>query len=82
MKALSLSLSVVSPQSNNLVIQSMVRYFHDQQTLKGHVIDQHSPEEGARPHFITCTVEHDSIRLPLEHLMEEQVAGEWPQGLA
>ncbi|KAK7813387.1 hypothetical protein U0070_007956 [Myodes glareolus] len=61
-------------ESNNLVIQSMVRYFHDQQTLKGHVIDQHSPEEGARPHFITCTVEHDSIRLPLEHLMEEQVA--------
>lgn len=61
-------------ESNNLVIQSMVRYFHDQQTLKGHVIDQHIPEEGARPHFITCTVEHDSIRLPLEHLMEEQVA--------
>ncbi|XP_005361748.1 selenocysteine lyase isoform X1 [Microtus ochrogaster] len=61
-------------ESNNLVIQSMVRYFHDQQTLKRHEIDQHSPEEGARPHFITCTVEHDSIRLPLEHLMEEQMA--------
>ncbi|KAF6362121.1 selenocysteine lyase [Rhinolophus ferrumequinum] len=26
------------------------------------------------PHFVTCTVEHDSIRLPLEHLVEEQVA--------
>ncbi|KAM7339700.1 hypothetical protein ACRRTK_000315 [Alexandromys fortis] len=60
-------------ESNNLVIQSMVRYFHDQQTLR-HEIDQHTPEEGARPHFITCTVEHDSIRLPLEHLMEEQMA--------
>lgn len=74
----ALSLPVVSPQSNNLVIQSMVRYFHDQQTLKRHEIDHHIPEEGARPHFITCTVEHDSIRLPLEHLMEEQMAGEWP----
>ncbi|XP_050019014.1 selenocysteine lyase [Alexandromys fortis] len=60
-------------ESNNLVIQSMVRYFHDQQTLR-HEIDQHTPEEGARPHFITCTVEHDSIRLPLEHLLEEQMA--------
>lgn len=54
----------------------MVRYFHEQQTLKGHAIDQYGPEEGARPHFITCTVEHDSIRLPLEHLMEEHMAGQ------
>ncbi|ERE85900.1 selenocysteine lyase [Cricetulus griseus] len=61
-------------ESNNLVIHSMVRYFHKQQTLKGQMIDQYIPEEGARPHFITCTVEHDSIRLPLEHLMEEQIA--------
>jgi hypothetical protein len=69
------SLSVVSLQSNNLVIHSMVRCFHEQQTLKGNMVDQHSPEEGTRPHFITCTVEHDSIRLPLEHLVENQMAG-------
>ncbi|XP_029394623.1 selenocysteine lyase isoform X2 [Mus pahari] len=61
-------------ESNNLVIHSMVRCFHEQQTLKGNVVDQHSPEEGTRPHFITCTVEHDSIRLPLEHLVEDQMA--------
>nr|XP_021502586.1 selenocysteine lyase isoform X1 [Meriones unguiculatus] len=61
-------------ESNNLVIQSMVRCFHKEQSLKGLAVDQSSPEEGTRPHFITCTVEHDSIRLPLEHLMEEQVA--------
>ncbi|XP_047400920.1 selenocysteine lyase isoform X3 [Sciurus carolinensis] len=61
-------------ESNNLVIHSMVKYFHENQTSRGDVVEQHSPEEGARPHFITCTVEHDSIRLPLEHLVEEQVA--------
>ncbi|XP_006529808.1 selenocysteine lyase isoform X4 [Mus musculus] len=61
-------------ESNNLVIHSMVRCFHEQQTLKGNMVDQHSPEEGTRPHFITCTVEHDSIRLPLEHLVENQMA--------
>lgn len=61
-------------ESNNLVIHSTVRCFHEQQTLQGRTVDQISPEEGTRPHFITCTVEHDSIRLPLEHLVEDQVA--------
>ncbi|XP_052048761.1 selenocysteine lyase isoform X2 [Apodemus sylvaticus] len=61
-------------ESNNLVIHSMVRCFHEQQALRGRVADQHSPEEGTRPHFITCTVEHDSIRLPLEHLVQDQMA--------
>lgn len=51
-----------------------MRCFHEQQTLQGRTVDQISPEEGTRPHFITCTVEHDSIRLPLEHLVEDQVA--------
>ncbi|KAM5268637.1 selenocysteine lyase isoform 3-T3 [Hipposideros larvatus] len=50
-------------ESNNLVIHSVLRHFH-----KVHA------SEGATPHFVTCTVEHDSIRLPLEHLVEEQVA--------
>lgn len=52
-------------ESNNLVIHSVLQHFH-----KVHA------SEGATPHFVTCTVEHDSIRLPLEHLVEEQVAGE------
>lgn len=37
------------------------------------MIDHHSPEEGTRPYFITCIVEHDSIQLPLEHLIEGQM---------
>ncbi|KAF7462172.1 selenocysteine lyase isoform X2 [Marmota flaviventris] len=61
-------------ESNNLVIHSMVKCFQESQTPPGAVVEQHSPEEGARPHFVTCTVEHDSIRLPLEHLVEGQVA--------
>uniref|UniRef100_A0A8C6S014 Selenocysteine lyase n=1 Tax=Nannospalax galili TaxID=1026970 RepID=A0A8C6S014_NANGA len=61
-------------ESNNLVIHSMVRCFHEHQTQRRDEVEQCSPEEGARPHFITCTVEHDSIRLPLEHLLEKQVA--------
>lgn len=61
-------------ESNNLVIHSMVKCFQESQTPPGGVVEQHSPEEGARPHFVTCTVEHDSIRLPLEHLVEGQVA--------
>ncbi|XP_062957192.1 selenocysteine lyase isoform X2 [Cynocephalus volans] len=61
-------------EANNLVIHSMVKYFHENQTSKGDTAEHHSPVQGAKPHFITCTVEHDSIRLPLEHLAEEQVA--------
>ncbi|XP_066883374.1 selenocysteine lyase isoform X3 [Kogia breviceps] len=40
----------------------------------GDTAEHPSPVERALPHIITCTVEHDSIRLPLEHLVEEQAA--------
>ncbi|XP_012611130.1 selenocysteine lyase isoform X2 [Microcebus murinus] len=61
-------------ESNNLVIHSVVKHFHENQASKGDAAEHHSPVAGAKPHFITCTVEHDSIRLPLEHLVKEQVA--------
>ena len=60
-------LSAASPQSNNLVIHSVVQHFQHTRSAEG---------DGAVPHLVTCTVEHDSIRLPLEHLVKEQVAGE------
>ena len=47
------------------MIHSVVTHFHK----------VHSAE-GDAPHIVTCTVEHDSVRLPLEHLVEEHVAGE------
>ncbi|XP_004475876.1 selenocysteine lyase isoform X2 [Dasypus novemcinctus] len=55
-------------ESNNLVIHSVVKHFHEHQTSKE---DQGEPR---KPHIVTCTVEHDSIRLPLENLVKEQVA--------
>ncbi|XP_036174658.1 selenocysteine lyase isoform X2 [Myotis myotis] len=61
-------------ESNNLVIHSVVRHFQTIHTSKGDTAKWHSPVEGTMPHIITCTVEHDSIRLPLEHMVEEQVA--------
>ncbi|KFO32463.1 Selenocysteine lyase [Fukomys damarensis] len=61
-------------ESNNLVIHSAVKHFQNTQAPEGSVGEQQSPREVARPHIVTCTVEHDSIRLPLEHLVEEQVA--------
>ena len=70
------NLSARSLQSNNLVIQSMVNHFHKVHAANGDTGGHPSPVDRALPHIITCTVEHDSIRLPLEHLGEERVAGE------
>lgn len=61
-------------ESNNLVIHSVLRHFHKVHASEGDSAERHRLVEGATPHFVTCTVEHDSIRLPLEHLVEEQVA--------
>ncbi|KAM6178456.1 selenocysteine lyase [Rhynchocyon petersi] len=61
-------------ESNNLVIHSVVKHFQESQATKEDRL-QHKPQsDGAKPHIITCTVEHDSIRLPLEHLEEGGVA--------
>ncbi|XP_072575129.1 selenocysteine lyase isoform X2 [Vulpes vulpes] len=61
-------------ESNNLVIHSVVKHFHRTHASEGTRAKPSGPLAGAVPHLITCTVEHDSIRLPLEHLLEEQVA--------
>ncbi|XP_029789399.1 selenocysteine lyase isoform X1 [Suricata suricatta] len=52
-------------ESNNLVIHSAVRHFQ---------LTRVAERAGATPHLVTCTVEHDSVRLPLEHLQKERVA--------
>ncbi|XP_014444598.1 selenocysteine lyase [Tupaia chinensis] len=61
-------------ESNNLVIHSAVKHFREDQASRGNAAGHPSLMEGAVPHVVTCTVEHDSIRLPLEHLVSEQVA--------
>ncbi|XP_006866882.1 PREDICTED: selenocysteine lyase [Chrysochloris asiatica] len=61
-------------ESNNLVIHSVVEDFYKHQPRKEDGLQPQPQGSGAKPHFITCTVEHDSIRLPLEHLQEEGMA--------
>ncbi|XP_028366309.1 selenocysteine lyase isoform X1 [Phyllostomus discolor] len=61
-------------ESNNLVIRSVVTHFHKTHSAEGDPARRRSPAEGALPHIVTCTVEHDSVRLPLERLVEERVA--------
>ncbi|XP_043851426.1 selenocysteine lyase isoform X2 [Dromiciops gliroides] len=62
-------------EANNLVIHSTMKLFQESQRSRERPAEQqHGLVSGARPHFITCTVEHDSVRLPLEHLVREGAA--------
>ncbi|XP_006893573.1 PREDICTED: selenocysteine lyase [Elephantulus edwardii] len=61
-------------ESNNLVIHSVVKHFRENQATRENAVQRQPPGDGAKPHLITCTVEHDSIRLPLQHLEREGVA--------
>ncbi|XP_072474828.1 selenocysteine lyase [Notamacropus eugenii] len=63
-------------ESNNLVIHSILKLFQESQQSEGDRPAERQPSlvSGAKPHFITCTVEHDSVRLPLEHLVKEGMA--------
>ncbi|XP_074448082.1 selenocysteine lyase isoform X5 [Larus michahellis] len=53
-------------EANNMVIHTACRHFHGSQARPG----------GGRgtPHIVTSSVEHDSIRLPLEQLVKESLA--------
>ncbi|NXC27001.1 SCLY lyase, partial [Campylorhamphus procurvoides] len=55
--------SSASPQANNMVIH----------TARTHCL-QSRPGPGHTPHFVTSSVEHDSIRLPLEQLGRDSLA--------
>ncbi|XP_060624078.2 selenocysteine lyase [Anolis sagrei] len=62
-------------EANNLVIHTAVMDFkeNNKQRLVG---PGKSPEKtsGTRPHLITSCIEHDSVRLPIEHLVKEHEA--------
>lgn len=60
--------SAFSRQANNMVIHTACRHFHESQARPGH-------SQGT-PHIVTSSVEHDSVRLPLEQLVKESLAGE------
>ncbi|XP_035167943.1 selenocysteine lyase [Oxyura jamaicensis] len=50
-------------EANNMVIHTALRHFRES---KG--------QDQATPHVVTSSVEHDSIRLPLEQLVKESLA--------
>lgn len=56
------------PQANNMVIHAACRHFHESQAGPG--------DSWGTPHIVTSNVEHDSVRLPLEQLVKEHLAGE------
>nr|XP_003218482.1 PREDICTED: selenocysteine lyase [Anolis carolinensis] len=62
-------------EANNLVIHTAVVNFKEsnKQRLVG---PDKSPEKtsGTLPHLITSCIEHDSVRLPIEHLVKEHEA--------
>lgn len=57
-----------SLQANNMVIHTARRHFRESQARLG--------DSWGTPHIVTSSVEHDSIRLPLEQLVKESLAGE------
>ncbi|XP_024074364.1 selenocysteine lyase isoform X4 [Terrapene carolina triunguis] len=62
-------------EANNLVIHTALRHFRESQVLgQDGPGEDHKRAAGATPHFITSNVEHDSVRLPLEHLVKEHTA--------
>uniref|UniRef100_A0A8U7NY23 Selenocysteine lyase n=1 Tax=Corvus moneduloides TaxID=1196302 RepID=A0A8U7NY23_CORMO len=58
--------SLSSLQANNMVIHTACRHFHESQCWRG--------DSRGTPHIVTSSVEHDSIRLPLEQLGREGLA--------
>ncbi|XP_062439139.1 selenocysteine lyase isoform X2 [Rhea pennata] len=62
-------------EANNLVIHTALRHFREslEQDQDGPG-DSSTPAVGTTPHIITSNVEHDSVRLPLEHLVKEGLA--------
>ncbi|KAM9613960.1 selenocysteine lyase isoform 10-T19 [Morphnus guianensis] len=55
-----------SLQANNMVIHTARRHFRESQARPG--------DSRGTPHIVTSSVEHDSIRLPLEQLVKESLA--------
>lgn len=61
---------MVTVQGNNMILQTGVKYFHSNR----HCINNGSMEKDHLPHFITSNLEHDAVKLVLEHFAEEGIA--------
>ncbi|NWR64333.1 SCLY lyase, partial [Bucorvus abyssinicus] len=53
-------------EANNMVIHTACRHFRESQARRG--------DSSGTPHIVTSSVEHDSVRLPLEQLVKESLA--------
>nr|XP_033813416.1 selenocysteine lyase isoform X2 [Geotrypetes seraphini] len=61
-------------EANNLVFHSAVSHFQEAQKQGQEWLGENSNGVDTLPHLISSGVEHDSVRLPLEHLMKQRVA--------
>ncbi|XP_056008917.1 selenocysteine lyase-like isoform X2 [Ostrea edulis] len=58
-------------EGNNMILHTGVKYFHSERGLShGGLTDKEH-----LPHFITSNLEHDAVKLVLEHFAEEGIAG-------
>ncbi|XP_025931362.1 selenocysteine lyase isoform X2 [Apteryx rowi] len=62
-------------EANNLVIHTALRHFRESREQGRDGPGDSGPRAaGTTPHIVTSSVEHDSVRLPLEHLVKEGLA--------
>uniref|UniRef100_A0A8D2LE09 Selenocysteine lyase n=1 Tax=Varanus komodoensis TaxID=61221 RepID=A0A8D2LE09_VARKO len=62
-------------EANNLVIQSAVKNFRESSKQQSARPGENLKKTlGTLPHLITSCIEHDSVRLPVEYLVEEHEA--------
>ena len=58
------------------MLHTAVKYFHAVRMKSSNGIGYHSNSDGSDvlPHFITTNLEHDAVKLVLEHFAEEGIA--------
>ncbi|NWJ11514.1 SCLY lyase, partial [Crypturellus undulatus] len=62
-------------EANNMVIHTALRHFRESRQQGRAGPGGGGPgAAGSAPHFVASSVEHDSVRLPLQHLVEEGLA--------
>lgn len=63
-------------ESNNLVLNSAIKHFwnfYAKKKSEGTITN-----DSIRPHIISSSLEHDSIKLVLEHFQQQKIAGQKP----
>ncbi|KAK3105695.1 hypothetical protein FSP39_003649 [Pinctada imbricata] len=73
---LNLLLIIIFFQSNNVILHTAVKHFHTSQMKSSNGIGYHGNGENGDvlPHFITTNLEHDAVKLVLEHFADEGIA--------